>query len=369
MRNIVINSILVVSSIVLGAVLIETGVAFISPQAVVVTRAPDIFFITYDEELGWINKKGASGPYVPSPDIPATAVRINDAGLRGGPVSVQKPPGTRRVLILGDSNSFGYGVEEEQRFSNLLAKVLPDSYEVLNSGVFGYGTDQEALLYERDGLAFDPDIVVLGFSAGDVSDNMSSINGGYSKPFFRLEENRLVLKNTPVPRSSTYRRSSSQGSSIKNFLYQHSHLYRLLFTRLTASHLYTPDSVLEMNEEEGMETTMAIINSLNQLCRMNGSRLVVLLIPHGRWIKGAQTMPGGSAGYYGVVRSILTGLGITVIDTTEGLIERNRDNPVFFEKDPVHLNSAGNRVVAEILYSGLERLGLLREAPSSQMRH
>lgn len=366
MRNIIINSILVVAGIVLGAVLIEAGVALLSPQAVLVTRAPDIFFITYDEELGWINKKGASGRYEPSVDIPPTTVRINAIGFRGGPVSVEKPPGTRRILVLGDSNSFGYGVEEEQRYSDLLAGSLPKGYEVLNFGVFGYGTDQAALLFERNGLMFKPDIVVLGFSAGDVSDNMSSINGGYSKPFFRIEGNRLMLKNIPVPGPSIFRRSSSRGSSMKDFLYRHSHLYRLLFTRLTASHMYTPDSVLEMDKEEGMETTVAILNSLNELCRMNGCRLVVLLIPHGKWVKAAQTMQEGSIGYYGALRSILPRFGITVIDTTDALVKHSAENTVFLQNDPVHLTISGNEVVADILYRGLLQHGLLGGVPSSQ---
>lgn len=358
-RNFWLNAMLAAASALAGFLLVELLVALLSPQPVTHAAAPNIFFIRYDERLGWANREGASGLYRPAPGIPATTVRINGQGIRSGPISVEKKPGVRRILMLGDSNTFGYGVEEEERFSDLLEERLPQYHEVLNLGVFGYGTDQEALLFEQEGLLYSPDIVVHAFSAGDLSINMNSINAGYPKPFFRKEGDRLTLHNTPVPRSSPYMRSRSRVSPLKSYLYRHSHLYRLILTRFALFNKYMFNSVPEMSEEEGMKTTVAIIKRLDALCRANGCRLAVLLISHETWV-AAESRRGARVGYFPALSQILTRLGIPVIDPSPLFAQRyGQGEKLFLPNDPVHLNARGNELAARALHDGLIRHGLV----------
>ena len=359
-KNIIINMGLVIVSLLLAFLVMEIVIAFALPQPVIHASAPDIFFVRYDRELGWVNREGASGPYKPDPDIPETMVHINNQGVRGRYFPVKKPEGVKRVLILGDSNTFGYGVEEDDRFSDLLSDMLPDSYEVMNFGVFGYATDQETLLFQRTGILYRPDIVVLGFSAGDLSDNMNSINVGYNKPFFKLEGTRMVLHNIPVPRYSPYMKNISRRSPVKNFFYRHSHIYRLLLKRLVSLNLYGKYSVSEMSLEEGMNVTLSIINSTNMFCRTSGCRLVVLLISNGIWIDALREVPDTRIGYYTPLKHNLERLGIPVIDTTDHFIHNaKKEEPAFFPNDPVHITTRGNELVAESLYEGLIHYGLV----------
>lgn len=359
-KNIIVNTVLIVASSLAGFLIMEFVIAFALPQPVIHATAPDIFFVRYDPELGWANREGASGPYQPHPDFPAVMVQINGQGIRGRPFPEQKPEGAKRIMILGDSNTFGYGVKEEDRFSDLLSNRLLHSYESLNFGVFGYGTDQEALLFEKKGILYQPDIVVLGFSAGDLSDNMNSINVGYNKPFFKIEGNRLVLHNTPVPEYSPYMKSVSRRSPVKNFFYRHSHIYRLVLKRLVSLNLYGKYSVSEMSEDEGMNVTLAIINATHTFCRSSGCRLVVLLISNGIWIDALREDRDRRIGYYDPLKHHLGRLGIPVIDTTDRFIEYdNREDPAFFPNDPVHITVRGNELVAESLYDGLIQYGLI----------
>jgi lysophospholipase L1-like esterase len=285
-------------------------------------------------------------------------VEINRLGYRGLEVPPAKPAGGKRFLFLGDSNTFGYGIEEGERFSDLLGRSLPPGYDTVNLGVFGFGTDQEALLLESKGLAFAPDIVVLAFSAGDLSDNMSSVNGGAAKPFCRIENGRLAIRNVPVPRSSPLMKSSARASRLKTFFYRHSHIYRLLLTRIRGANLYMRDAVLEMDENEGLQVTSAIINGMDQVCRESGCRLVVLLISHGTWVTELQKSPGAPIGYYPALKVNLDQMGIPVIDTTDAFV-RHPEGGLFFADDPVHLTRLGNRVAAEALYDGLSKLDML----------
>lgn len=358
MRNLLFNIILFIAGTVFALLLLEVSISLFSPQYLL-TSVPSPFFIRYDRELGWANREGAEGVYQLAPDTPPVFIRINKSGMRGRDVSVGKPAGLKRVIVSGDSNAFGYGINEEERFSDLFLKGLPERYEVLNLGVYGYGTDQEMLLLEREGLRYSPDIILLAFSAGDLSDNMNSINSGSSKPYFKLAGGRLVLKNSPVPERTVFRRNESRGSVVKDLLYNHSHFYRLVFNRLAASNIFMPSSVREMTEEEGMRTTVAIIKRLNGLCIESGCRLIVLFISHEQLVAAYAGMKR-DVGYLPALEMLLAEAGIQYIDATPALADQyERGEKVFLKNDPVHLSPRGNEIVAGLLYQGLVKRGLI----------
>ncbi|MFO0755977.1 MAG: GDSL-type esterase/lipase family protein [Byssovorax sp.] len=86
-----------------------------------------------------------------------------------------KPPGTSRILVLGDSVAFGYGINEgrvEKAFPALLEGSLAKGgpVEVVNSGVPGYSAFNERELYLAKGKALSPDVVVLQSCMNDVAD-------------------------------------------------------------------------------------------------------------------------------------------------------------------------------------------------------
>ena len=100
-------------------------------------------------------------------------VRTNSFGMRGPEISIEKPPGTYRIAIIGDSFTFGWGVEVEKSFVQVTERSLNASLsgkqkiEVLNFGVPGYSTFQEAALLESLGAQFKPDAVVVYFIEND----------------------------------------------------------------------------------------------------------------------------------------------------------------------------------------------------------
>jgi lysophospholipase L1-like esterase len=359
LRKIVTALTLVIFGAAVGLVLAEVTVALVYPQKVLVTRASVNFFVQPDPELGWVNRKGVVGQ-VESPDenLPPSKVRINGQGFRGREVQLPKPNGSKRILFLGDSNTFGYGVDEEARFSNLLERRL-DDYDTVNLGVFGYGTDQEAILLEREGLRFSPDLVIVGLSPGDLTDNMCSIYTGISKPYCTVENGRIKLNNVPVPNPGE-QTLVKRGARVREALYRHSHLYRLVAERLNESRIFMPDSVSEMSQDEGMRVTVAILDGMNRVCRESGCSFAVLLLSHGAWIEAMGRDQRQDVGYYPVLTRMLASRGITVIDTTDKFVAESRNGEkLFFDHDPVHLNGEGNRAAAESLHEGLIRYGLL----------
>ena len=94
--------------------------------------------------------------------------RINSLGFRGPETTVAKPPGTFRIVGLGDSFTFGEGVRQEDTFLAVLQAELGAGTEVLNFGVLGYDTEAEVNLLRFEALRFEPDLVVLCLFMNDA---------------------------------------------------------------------------------------------------------------------------------------------------------------------------------------------------------
>lgn len=344
----VLNLALICGGLMMAVVIVEVSVALVAPQQVRMATTPGSFFLRYDPDIGWVNREGAHGLYEPPKGVPPFQVTINPQGFRGPEVAIRKPAGVRRIVFLGDSNTFGFGIQEGERFSDLLVKQAPVRTEIVNLGIFAYGTDQEAIYLERKALRFAPDTVVLVVSAGDLSDVMSSINAGAAKPFCRIIDGRFSIHNIPVPVSTPLMSSSSLTSRTKVLLYRHSHLYRLLLARIIALNPYMSDTVREMDEKEGFNVMVEIIRGMDRVCREKGISFKVLLVSHGEWIEGMKKNPGAVIGYYQPLTGALKSLGIDLLDTTDSFVAW-KGEPLFFEKDAVHLTVAGNRLVAELL--------------------
>lgn len=114
--------------------------------------------------------------FAPRASLRGGAVVLNDRGFWDVDRALDKPPGVTRLVALGDSFTFGYtstketipaGIERE------LGARRPDlRVEVHNLGQLAYGTDQQVVLLEREGLPRRPDVALLFFYVGnDVRDN------------------------------------------------------------------------------------------------------------------------------------------------------------------------------------------------------
>ena len=124
---------------------------------------PDAFlerFVEPDPDLLWRLRSAATGP-----------LATNELGLRDTPHAARAD---LAVLVLGDSVAWGNGIDEVTRtFPYLLERRLGArdrgrTFEVINAGVPGYTTDQEATYLELRGLALEPDAIVVQFTPNDV---------------------------------------------------------------------------------------------------------------------------------------------------------------------------------------------------------
>ncbi|HEU4597610.1 MAG TPA: SGNH/GDSL hydrolase family protein [Pyrinomonadaceae bacterium] len=158
-------------------------------------------FYTPDATRGWALRPGVEGWYRKEGEA---YVRINSEGLRDGEHSKQKPAGTVRVAVLGDSYAEALQVEQEEAFWSLMEERLRTCaafggrrVEVINFGVSGYGTAQELFTLRERVWDYSPDIVLLAVTTNnDLIDNSRALKGTDEMPYFVLREGRLVLDDS-----------------------------------------------------------------------------------------------------------------------------------------------------------------------------
>lgn len=151
-------------------------------------------FDVYHPTRGWALRPNLrdADPYGPA------SLNSNAVGMRGRlDFNIDPPSDRTRIVLIGDSFTFGEEVADSETFAFRLQELLPQT-EVLNLGVHGYGHDQMLIALRELGLRYRPDVVLVGFVQDDMERNMLGFRD-YAKPRFELVDGRLALRGSPVP--------------------------------------------------------------------------------------------------------------------------------------------------------------------------
>jgi hypothetical protein len=111
-------------------------------------------------------------------------VHINSLELRDDrEYDLEKGPKTFRILVLGDSVTFGHGAVSENTYPAIFERQLRAwrhdvDWQVWNAAVPGYNTSQELAHLLQAGPLFKPDLVVIGFYPNDIVDNYTVVTPG-----------------------------------------------------------------------------------------------------------------------------------------------------------------------------------------------
>ena len=188
-------------------------------------------FLQEDRDIGWVHVPNAS-ILSPSKGEFEVTVHINSKGLRDVEREYAKPPGTLRVLMLGDSFVEAAQVEMEQNMSSrlqtCLAERLDRPVEVINTGVSFYGPGDELVFLQSEGLKYQPDLVLTGFFVGNDFENIQHKEydsmfltfGGYR---YKLEEGELVCYWV-----SWEEPEEGDASPVETWLRRHSRIWYIL---------------------------------------------------------------------------------------------------------------------------------------------
>lgn len=277
--------------------------------------------------------------------------RHNLLGFRDAEHSPAKPPGTRRILAVGDSFTYGIGVPYEDTYLRRLERMLnappgAPPVEILKWGIPRAFPQVEAQLVEDYGLRFEPDLLIVGVTPNDVGDQ-------------HLGTAAVAVTADGYLVTQAGARVLADGGPLARVLYHHSHLARLVLRawtnlrqpeeRIPFSQIYVAEGPYEPAWHE-VERTLA---DLVRLMRGRGIATVLLHIPQ---------LPGwGQPDDYPARRlaALAERTGAHAVDPLPRLrAEDSAEVPFYWSKDG-HTTAAGAAVIAEVLFEALVEQRLL----------
>lgn len=296
----------------------------------------------YSEYLGWVPRPTARFT------IGTALTTINAAGYRGAVLPEAVAAGRQRLVLLGDSVSFGYGVADGETFSDLLgAPGAP--FETINLSVPGYGVDQSLLRYAHSGARWRPDLVLLNVCVdndlADIGLPAFLYDERHPKPYFELRGDILELRDKHLrlgPRARAAR-----------WLREHSQLLRSLARRSAADaddaasrHWTARRRQAVADQAAALDLMTALLARLRGQVQQGGARLALAIHPN----KAAYRAPVGWIEHV-EQRPELAGLQIIRLAPTY------RQSALGFGRfaldDVGHLNPRGHRLAAQALAQAL----------------
>jgi lysophospholipase L1-like esterase len=267
-------------------------------------------------------------------------VRINSHGTRGGEFEAVKPAGTFRVLCLGDSRTFGWGLTEDETYSRrleaLLRKAAPAGtrLDVINAGVNAWSYPQMLIYLKRDGLAYSPDVVIV-----DGANLWTTFGADQSDAFRRSFRRKLIAKNL-------LRRSATYHYVVEVRLKKYYERYR---RELVKTGDRPDEQQYDAAEKEFIAKLDSTFQDMSDLSREHHVELVFLHTP-----REDETVSRRSHELKRLMANVAQRNGWVFVDATDAFASAGET--LFQEADPIHANAAGNAILADLLFRAVSKL-------------
>lgn len=274
-RKLIIPTLIIVPiSLILAVLIAEWVIRFASPQ------------LTYSQAKNVSLRVSHKSDFLPSDLKPnqetihignthefSYPVKINSLGYRMEEFTIEKPADTYRILMIGDSMTFGYGVEEKYNIPSTLEEKLKSylgdqsnkqsfsankKVQIINAGfASGKAPDTYYLYLKNKGLELAPDLIVVNyFLNNDISDLDDNI-------WQKVDENglpqRIASKTTEVEEDFTRLKREYQNWKFAPPILKNSHLWILFATTLETR---SPETVAKIKRFFGIQDRPPLVATL-----------------------------------------------------------------------------------------------------------
>jgi lysophospholipase L1-like esterase len=383
-RLLVARSLAVLAGVLAPLLLLEAALRMFGP--ILPGNYDTGHYLQRHARLGHFNVPGFDG-WIKTSEF-TTRVTISPLGLRDPRSAYERPADVFRVLLLGDSFVEGVQVDASKTVAAQLEASLQRQssrpVEVINAGVAGYGTGQEMLLFEQEGVRYQPQVVVLVvFLGNDIGDNSFRPDPQRaeqtSRPTFELDSERMirVVPGAP-PDSSPDPRQVLRDCCLLYNVFETGVLLKLgsgpvrdqpeveWDGRYLVRSLYEKEPDGEM--ERAWRITERLLGLLRDRVRSENVQLVIVGAPD--WLAldqaaWAERMGGSRAasGRYApdapsrMLSNIAGRIGAPYVDLLPILARVSTDEPLYFPID-THWTPAGHALVAHAIEEKLREMGL-----------
>ena len=276
----------------------------------------------------WITDPDLHEEPFPHREVGGTfSVSTDSQGVRYPLHPLHKPDGVFRILLLGCSTTFGWGVDDQESYPARLEALLRDAgeseVEVINGGQPGYTSFQGLWFYQNYGRNYRPDLIFFGYVVQDAR------RAAYT------DKSQALLQ--------------ADARFLKQSLLHRSHLYLAALQRRQLARLQEKER--DEDGEEGVhrvppEDYVANIRQMNDMVESDGGRMVLFGFPLER--------EGYTRTHRRLLRIAADELGLPHLDPQPEMEALSRSQTLYFPQDRGHANAAGNDVIARRIATFLQ---------------
>jgi len=303
---------------------------------------------------------------------PPAICYANYEGFRDKDYSVQKPANTFRIITIGDSLTYGPGVNNDGTYPRIFEKLVDKNnkekkhIEVINMGMIFYGPQQYYSVYKQFAQGYHPDLIILSFHY--LTDNHDAYEFNQNRRFYLLKS---LPDDMPYPLSQFLKEHSYLWRAILSVYYRWANKQEIpvdstVFHDMEKRFQY--DTQVKYNSppmQEGWRLSEQSMASLVSDAKKNGSQIMVVAFPAPVQIIPDEWKRMKAQGYASDIKLYEdTGTRNTFkgfcqkyqwscLDLTDSL--RKEPNPQrLFLKGDIHYTKAGNTVTANSIYAYLK---------------
>jgi len=274
----------------------------------------------------------------------------NALGYRDLERSRAKPPGVKRVVSLGDSFAWGSRVEWEDAYPYRLGRRLRmrrgEPWEVVNLAMPGMNTVEQARQLAAEGMAYEPDVVVLGYCLNDAEDREAYRRRHETDLAQRAERRAARREGRPLPPAS---QSAPDGWA------GHSALFRFVASRLSATaqnrQRIRDYRALYADDAPGWVAGRRSLAEMGAACRERRIPFVVVIFPlFGNPLDESYPFAELHTG----VASAATRAGAQVVDLLPAYRGLRWELLVADGVEDEHPNEIAHRIAADVLVGALD---------------
>lgn len=268
----------------------------------------------------------------------------NSLGFRDVERSLTKPSDTFRILALGDSFTYGAGAKFDETYPAILEKLLNQrngkhpKIEIIRAGISRAFPEMERKVLETYGMKFSPDMIMVGFLPNDIVDTVMA------EEAVHITSNGYLMVG------------SAQMSAFKEWLYLHSHLWRLaryqwyqLKSKIAWKQKYKNSAFIQ----KAWEKIASEFKNINSIAQNSKIPFLLVYIPQKDTLTDLQNAP----------EEILKNLGkennFSTVSTIEDMRSHFNKNEILYYPIDGHCTPLGYKTVAESIFSQIEKLKIV----------
>ena len=288
-------------------------------------------------EIGYIPAANLNKPFTNREF--RTVIQTNSFHMRGGEITFEKPAGTRRIVTVGDSFLFGWGVNNEDLLTRVLENKL-DHTEVLNLGMSGYCASQQVERLKEEGLRFQPDIVL--FFVNEFPEACT--------PELMLRDGKLQH-----PYENAGRRASLRIWALKH-IYLYAMMEQVFYILFSSSNIKEDPAQEELIERKYQAEGVSVLEQLKEVRRGQSWILILVFAPNKEWLLGKSRLV---AERLAIVKKIAGKENWKFLDLTRALEKKSEEGKFPYFKLDIHWNREGHEAAAEAIEAYLKQENLI----------